>query len=386
MRIAAKLTMLALVSALAGCSALNSINPFASKPPPRNPPAQLADISPTLGVRTVWSVSVGNAGGAAFSPALARGAVYAASADGNLMRIDAATGQAVWRVSAGMPLIAGVGTDGDTVAVVGEKGMVLAFAAADGKLRWKAQASSEVLSAPAVGQGVVLVRSLDNLLAAYDAENGNRRWTVQRNAPPLTLRTAPGIVISGPVAFAGLPGGRLLSLSLSNGGVRWEAPVGDPRGATELERIADISGFPVLSGRDVCAVAYQGRIACLEAASGTVRWFKEFSSDAGVAADDRYAYAVNDKGHVVAFARDNGANVWRNDKLANRRLTTPISFGRAVAVGDFQGYVHFLSRDDGAFIGRTSIDGTSPIGTPVVEGSTLIFQTRAGTVAALTAN
>jgi outer membrane protein assembly factor BamB len=382
MRIAAKLTTLGLMAALAGCSALSAINPFASKPPPRNPPAELVEFKSTLAVRTVWTASVGNAGLAAFSPAVAKGSVFAAAADGSVTRIDAVTGQPVWRVSAGMPLTAGVGSDGDTVAVVGDKGMVAAFAA-DGKLRWKMQTSSEVLSAPAVGQGLVLVRSLDNRIAAFDADTGARRWTVQRTAPPLTLRTAPGILISGSTAFVALPGGRLLALALANGSVRWEAPVGDPRGATELERIADISGAPVLAGRDICAVAYQGRIACFDAASGAVRWFKDFSSDAGAAADERFVFASNDHGHLSAFAKDSGASVWRNDKLANRRLSTPVSFGRAVAVGDFQGYIHFLSREDGAFIGRTSIDGSPMVGSPVVAGSNLVFQTKAGTVAAL---
>ncbi len=139
----------------------------------------------------------------------------------------------------------------------------------------------------------------------------------------------------------------------------------------------------MLAGRDVCAVAYQGRIACFDAGSGSVRWFKDFSSDAGVAADERFVFAANDHGHMNAFAKDSGSSVWRNDKLANRRLSTPISFGRAVAAGDFQGYVHFLSREDGAFIGRTSIDGSPMIGTPIVAGSYVVFQTRSGTLAAL---
>jgi outer membrane protein assembly factor BamB len=382
MRTAAKLGYFGLTVLLAGCSTLSSLNPFASKPPPRNPPAALVEFQSTLAVRTVWTASVGNAGTAAFSPALAKGSIFAASADGAVTRIDASSGRPVWRVSADMPLTAGVGSDGETVAVVGDKGMVAAFTG-DGKLRWKMQTSSEVLSAPAVGQGLVLVRSLDNKIAAFDADTGVRRWTVQRASPPLTLRTAPGILVSGSTAYVALPGGRLLALALSNGSVRWEAAVGDPRGATELERIADISGFPVLAGRDICAAAYQGRIACFDAGSGSVRWFKDFSSDAGVAADERFVFAANDRGQLSAFSKDSGTSVWRNEKLANRRLSTPASFGRAVVVGDFEGYLHILSREDGGFISRTSIDGSPMVGSPVVTGSTVIFQTRSGTIAAL---
>lgn len=380
MRIAVKLACVGVTAILAGCS---SLNPFASKPVPRNPPAALVDFRPTMEVRTVWTASVGKAGPAAFSPALADGSIYAAAADGSISRIDAATGVQAWRVNAGMPLTAGVGSDGGTVVVAGEKGVLLAYDQ-DGKLRWKAQASSEILSPPAIGQGLVLVRSVDNRIAAYDVESGSRRWVVQRSVPPLTLRTAPGIAVAGSVAFVGLPGGRLLALALANGGPLWEVAVADPRGTTELERIADISGAPVIAGRNVCAVAYQGRVACFDAASGAPRWGRDLSSDVGLGVDERFLFAADEKGAVSAFARDSGASVWRNLELANRGLSTPVSFGRAVAVGDREGYIHFLSREDGSFLARVRTDGSPLTGAaPLVAGANLIFQTQAGTMVAL---
>jgi outer membrane protein assembly factor BamB len=177
----------------------------------------------------------------------------------------------------------------------------------------------------------------------------------------------------------------MVALALANGGPRWEVAVGDPRGATELERISDVSGMPVLVGRDVCAVAYQGRMGCVDAVSGATRWAKEFSSEVGLGADERFVFAVDDHGNAHAFTREAGVSVWRNTGLANRGLAAPVAFGRAVAVGDYQGYMHFLSREDGAFLARSATDGSRVIGTPVVAGNTLIFQTQAGTVAALTA-
>ncbi len=379
MRIAAKLTYVGMVAVLAGCS---SLNPFASKPAPRNPPAALEDFKQTLAVRTAWSMSIGSAATFVFSPAVVGNSAFVAAADGSIARIDAANGRTNWRINAGAPLTAGVGSDGSTVAVAAEKGVLMAFDG-DGKLRWKAQASSEILSAPAVGQGLVVVRSVDNRVAAYDVESGTRRWVAQRTSPPLTLRTAPGISISGSTAFVAMPGGRLLALALSNGGPRWEVAVGDPRGTTELERIADLSGAPVVAGRDVCAVAYQGRVACFDAASGAPRWAKELSSDVGVGVDERFVYAADEHGVVTALARDTGSGAWRNNKLANRHLSASVPLGRAVAVGDAQGYIHFLSREDGAFLARVSTDGSRIAAGSSISTSSAIFQTQAGTVVAL---
>lgn len=384
MRTATRLASVALMMALAGCSTLADLNPF-SRSEKRNPPAALVDFKPTLNARTLWTTSVGRAGNFVFTPALSGGYVYAAGSDGTIVRVDAVTGRQRWSISAGMPLTAGVGTDGNTVAVAGEKGVVLAYDA-EGKLRWKAQASSEVLSAPAVGQGLVVVRSVDNRVTAYDADTGARRWFLQRTTPPLTLRSAPGIQIIGPTAFVALPGGRLLALGTANGAPRWEVAVGDPRGATELERISDVAGMPLVIGREVCATSYQGKVACFDAVTGAPRWAKAFSSDVGLAGDERFVYAADEKGAVSALSRETGAGAWKNDKLAYRRLSAPAAVGNAVAVGDYQGYIHFLSRDDGAFVARVSTDGSSLTGaTPLNDGKTAIFQTQAGTLVAVAA-
>lgn len=370
---------------LSGCSTLSAINPFSSKAPPKNPPAALIEFKPSLNVRTVWTASVGKAGEYSFSPAVTASGLYSASADGTLIRVDPSSGREIWRTNAGSSLTAGVGSDGETVAVAGADGVLMAFDS-NGKLRWKTQASSEILSSPAVGQGLVIARSIDNRIVAFDAAKGARKWTVQRTVPPLTLRTAPGIVIAGPYAFVALPGGRLIAIALANGAVRWEAAVGDPRGATELERIADVSGMPVVMGRDICAVAYQGRVGCLDAPTGSARWGKDFSSDVGLSIDDRNVYAVNERGIVYAFTRDTGASVWRNEKLANRGLSAPVVFGKGVAVGDAQGYLHVLSRDDGAFLARNETDGSPITAAPVAVSGGVIVQTRAGGIFAFAAN
>lgn len=380
MQRAVKLAGAVCVVTLAGCA---SWNPFGTNAP-RNPPAALVDFKPTVTVRTTWTAAIGKAGGYVFSPAAAGGSVFAAAADGTVARFDAATGRVIWRISAGSNLSAGVGSDGNTVAVAGEKGTVFAFDG-DGKLRWKVQTSSEVLSAPAVTGDLVIVRSVDNRLAAFDVATGSRRWFLQRTTPALTLRSAPGIVTSSTGAFAAMPGGRLLAVTLNNGAPLWEVAVGDPRGTTELERVSDTSGNPLLLGREICAVAYQGRVGCYDVAGGTARWARDWSSNVGIGADERAIYSSNMLGAVGAFSRESGTSIWRNDKLGYRGLSAPIVIGRSIAVGDAQGYIHFLSRDDGGFAGRIATDGSPIQGAPVVIANQVIFQTQAGELVALAA-
>ena len=147
--------------------------------------------------------------------------------------------------------------------------------------------------------------------------------------------------------------------------------------------MTDIGGTPVVFDKDVCAVSYQGRVGCFDLLTGTARWTKDLSSDAGVSVDQRFVFAVDDKGAVSAFNREAGTSAWKNDKLSYRRLSTPISYGRAVAVGDYQGFIHFLSREDGAFLARAATDGSAVLAAPQVAGTNLIFQTQSGTVTAI---
>jgi outer membrane protein assembly factor BamB len=364
---------------LAGCS---SLNPFARKAP-RNEPAPLAQFKPSMATRTVWSARIGKSGNYPLTPAVIDARVYAASADGEISCLDAADGKPIWKIKAGVELTAGVGTDGKVVVVVGTDGVILAFDANDGKSLWKAQASTEVLSPPALGGGVVVIRSMDNRIAAYDLESGIRRWFVQRTAPALALRASPGILMNDGIAYVALPAGRLLALAALTGAPRWDAPIAEPRGATELERVADVSGMPVLMGRDICAAAYQGRLACVDAGNGSVRWAREISADVGPGLDQRYVFASDESGNLQAFARDSGSSLWRNTSLSWRGLSSPVSFGRAVVVGDRQGYLHFFSREEGALLARVQTDGSAIRATPIVAGATLIVQSQNGSLLAI---
>ena len=371
-------------SSLPSLPSLSSLNPFSAKAVPKNPPVALVDVKTTLAVRTLWTAAVGTSGIYTFSPAVTADSVFVGAQDGTLARLELASGKTQWRINIGGIMTAGVGSDGNTVVVAGEKGSVLAFDGS-GKQLWKAQVSSEVLSAPAVGEGLVIVRSQDNRIVGFDAATGTRKWVVQRTAPALTLRAAPGILVAPPSAYVALPGGKLLALALATGAPRWEAAVGDARGATELERIIDTSGMPVMIGREVCAVSYQGRAMCFDANTGTVAWAKDLSSNVGLGADERFVFAADITGAVQALTRDGGASVWKNTQVAYRRLSAPVSIGRAVAVGDYQGYVHFLGREDGAMLARVATDGSEILAAPVLANGNLIIQTRAGAVVALAA-
>jgi outer membrane protein assembly factor BamB len=346
--------------------------------------APLKPITATAEVRTQWSASAGKAGDYIFTPAVVGNAVYVAGRDGAVNKIE--DGKTIWKINAGQPLSAGVGANGRLVVVATSKGDVLAFAADDGKPVWQAKASSEVLAAPTVGDDGVAVKSGDNRIFLFDSSDGGRKWVYQRSTPTLSIRSAGAPIFADRFVFVGFPGGKLVALSLQNGAPVWEGAVALPKGATELDRVADIVAPPVVDGRQICAVAFQGRVACFDMGQGgAMIWSRDISSAAGLALDGRYLFVTDEKGAVHALDRLSGSSLWKQDKLLNRRVSGPAVRRGLVAVADAEGMVHFLSREDGSFAARQKTDGT-PVRTPVqLLGSSFLVQTSGGNVSAIEA-
>ena len=373
---------------LAACSSLPSVNPmdwFGNKPSGPKP-AELPVLTNAQGVRVLWSSSIGAAEAFVFSPTLNGDSVYAASRAGTVARLEAASGQARWRISLGKRISGGVGSDGALVVVASDDGEVFALDARDGAVKWRARVSSEVLAAPKLGEGLVLVRSADSRIFAFGAEDGKRRWVYQRPAASLIVRSPAGLTIHMGAAYAGFSGGRLVAITLANGSARWEATVALPKGATELERVTDIVGDPAALGREVCAAAYQGRVACYDGQNGNQLWARDMSTLTGVSFDARYAFISDDKGAVHALDRSNGRSIWKQDRLAHRQLSLPLPLGTEVALGDLQGYIHFLARESGAFLARIATDGSPVRAAPVKLSDGFLVQTQRGGLYALTLN
>ena len=373
---------------LSACSSLPSVNPldwFASQPAGPKP-SELPVLTNAQTVKLLWSSSIGAAEGFFFSPLMIGDGVYAASRSGTVARLEVASGKAKWRVSVGKRISSGVGSDGALVVVAADDGEVIALDAPSGVVKWRSRVSSEVLAQPKVSDGLVLVRSADSKIFAFGVEDGKRRWVYQRPAAALIVRSPVGLTTHQGSVYAGFSGGKLVAVSLANGSARWEATVALPKGATELERVTDIVGDPSAQGREVCSAAYQGRVACYDVQNGNQLWSREMSTLTGVAFDARYAFVSDDKGAVHALDRSNGRSVWKQDRLAYRQLSLPLPLGTEVAMGDLQGYVHFVARESGAFLARFATDGSPVRAAPIKLPEGLLVQTQNGGLYALTLN
>ena len=347
----------------------------------------LAPIEPLAAVETPWSADAGSGTGRdwlVLAPMAENGRIYVADARGRVSAYDAASGRSVWRADTRADITGGVGAGAGLVLTGTENGEVIALRAETGAAAWRAQLTSEVLSRPRVAGDRVVARTLDGKLFGLDAESGEIRWSYDGGAPSLSVRgTSSPVIVSG-VAIAGFDNGRIAAVRSATGEVLWEGVVSDPRGRSELERLADVDTDPVVEGGVVYAASYERAVAAFDAETGQALWRRAIASQSGLAADGDLLYVADTDGSVQALDRISGAGVWTQDSLAGRGPAWPVVHGPFVALTDREGYVHWLRREDGRPAARTRSGAGRIAGPPARHGDALIAYWGGGRLTAFT--
>lgn len=342
--------------------------------PEKPKPAELPPNAALMGVRLAWTARVGEIG-FPLDVKVTGQTMAIASSDGTVGAIDARTGGDLWRASVGTPIAAGVGSDGRFVAVVSRNNELIVLDA--GREVWREKLGAQGFTAPLVAGGRVFVLTADRAVMAFDVQSGRKLWSQQRPGEPLVLRQAGVMLAVGDTLVVG-QSGRLVGMNPLNGSVRWEAPIAAPRGTNEVERLVDLVARVSREGDVVCARAFQAAVGCVDAARGTMLWNKPAFGSEGVHGDARFVFGTESDGKIIAWRRTDGERAWLSERLRYRGLTAPLALGRAVAVGDGSGLVHFLSREDGSPLTRLTTDGTAIVAAPVLAGDTLVVLTRSG--------
>lgn len=265
------------------------------------------------------------------------------------------------------------------------EGEVITLSLEDGSENWRAWISSEIISPPVIKGDTVAVHANDGRIFGLDAADGRRLWVFESSVPALSLRGTSMPVIHGRQVIVGLAGGKVVSLSAREGKVLWESVVAVPEGRSELERIVDIDGTPVIRDGVVYVAAYHGRVAAISAATGRILWTRDMSSYHGVAVDGDQVYVADDQDRLWALDRRSGAVLWRQEALAKREITMPVLYGDTIVVADAAGYVHWISKTDGEIVARHELSEVGFILPPLVSGDALYLKDRHNAIFAIKA-
>lgn len=322
-------------------------------------PAPLPDINEEISLDVLWSANVGDGLGEKFTrikPAVLEDTIFVASIDGVVSAYDRLTGNNRWTVDLDTPIGGGVGAGDSKVFVTTLNGDLIGLNAQDGATAWSIPMTSEVLSVPQIDNGLVVVQSNDDTVTAFDVNDGSQRWIYNDTARPLNIRgTASPLIFSG-AAIVGLSSGRVVVISMGQGNVVWDRAVSSGEGRTELDRLNDVDGSPVINQGALFVGNYQGQLVAFDARTSEIKWQNDVSVLVAPVVDSNNVYITDANSHVLAFDQISGSPVWSIKDLDHRSLTAPALFDNYIAVADFEGYVHLLSSDDGHFVGRVRAD------------------------------
>lgn len=350
------------------------------------PPTPLTPITNPIALSRSWSSNLGKSAGAHFvnlKPAVVDGRVFAASHDGVVTSVDAKSGRVIWQVDTNTRLGGGPGIGDGLVLVGSREGELIALTMNEGKEIWRSRVTSEVLSVPVAAAGIAVARAIDGRMFGFSTTDGKRLWTYDRTVPVLTLRGSSSPVIAGGLVIYGSDSGKLTALSLKEGLPVWEKTVAFPSGRSELDRIVDIDGDPLIINGVIYAASYQGSVIALELETAKTLWNRNISTSEGLSADRDNLYITDAQGSVWALDRVTGSAVWKQDKLQFRQVTGTAVIDGYVVVGDLEGYLHWMSVDDGSLLGRVQTDGQGVASAPIVADNWLYSYSNGGELTAI---
>jgi len=320
-------------------------------------PAELVEFEPSFKPEKIWKKSLSDGVGRGFPkpvPAYYGDQITVVNDRRyGLIAWDYLTHKRLWRIDLKQKIGAGVGADEWRILVATRNADLIALDRETGDLLWQTPLPSELIAPPVSDSEVVVVSTSDGKLIALNAADGQQKWMIEHEVPALSLRGGSAPLIIGDIVVKGFADGRMVAVDINNGFDLWETPVGLASGRSELERMVDADSTPVAEGGVIFAAAYQGRVVAIGQNSGEVLWSRSISSYSSLGLGLFNVFITDDEDTVWALDRRTGATFWKQEAMEARRLTGPAVVGDYVVVADFDGYLHWMDRDDGAFVART---------------------------------
>ena len=366
-------------TALIGCN--RGIKPVV------NDPVKLVQIAEPISVlQPVFSTDIGNKKASKKDPldlqvGYVNGQIVTASRGGDLTGFNSA-GERLWSINVGDQITGGVALDAlsQTAIISTRGGQVMAFDSVTGAKRWQKQLSGSVLTPALITNNRVILSANDGFLHGLSLQTGQSVWQFATQVPAISVRgSAAPTLLDSKTALLATADGRLHAVTTDSGLPQWSRRVGVGTGSSEVERMSDVDGTPIVDKNQLFAISYSGQLLGIDLASRQVMFVNELASLKSLAVNNQQVIGTSLEGKVVAYNRSTGEVLWESEELAYRHLTNPVMIGNYIAVGDFDGMVHLFDPASGKIVSRVQTKGA--LSSLQVQGSRLMTQSTSGQVA-----
>jgi outer membrane protein assembly factor BamB len=353
-----------------------------------DPPALLNETGVAeVHIEEIWDASIGvgsDEKSVKLPPVVSGSNIIVADREGVVQARNLTTGDKIWSTDTQLSLSGGAGLGNGIVVFGSSNAQVIALNLENGEIIWNSTVSGEVLATPLVIKNKVIVRTTDGAISGLDDKTGGKLWNYEHNVPALTIRGISAPLAVNDKVIAGYDNGKLIALDLANGKFAWETSIAIPKGRSEVDRLVDLDVDPIEINDVVYIASYRGGLSAVSASDGDTMWRNDsISSHTGLSNDFRYLYITDSHAHVWQIDQHNGAGLWQQKDLHHRRLTAPATYQNYIVVGDFEGYVHWLSSSDGRLLGRIQITDQPIENKPVIVDDIVYVYAKDGTLSAL---
>ena len=340
---------------ISGCSTLDSLRFWQNDEVDPDEPKELSSFASQENIKVLWRNSyngeneIGN-----FLPSFNAQNIFFSDASGNVLSIDAKTGNDNWSVKLNF-LASGTSAGFGIVVVADVDGNVIALDQTDGSVLWSSNVKGEVLSSVAIDAKIVVVKTGSGELLGLNKDSGEVIWSYRSTLPVLTIRGNSSPVIVDNLVYASFDNGRLGVFELNSGFQIWDGAISYVSGASELENLIDSDSNPVIEGGLIYTTNYQGNLNIFDPSQKRSVWSNNASSFFSPIISRGMLMVVEENSSIKSFALKTLEESWINSDYLNRDLSNGVSYKDNIVVGDFEGYVHVINILNGRTVGREKL-------------------------------
>jgi len=255
-------------------------------------------------------------------------------------------------------LTAGVEASEGIVVIGNRKGELFALDQVTGAQKWTAKLSGAILSPSLIQAGRVITIANDGTVFAHDAVTGQQVWAYKLPNVQFSLRGQPAPVrLDDRTVIVASANAYVYALDVISGVPRFQRRVAISDGRSDIQRLIDIVGDPVVSGQYLVTTSFQGQVTVTDLATQRVVWSEEASSTNSPEVVGDKVFVSTTDGKLNAYNLATGELLWQNEELLNRQLSNPVTLGQNLVVGDLDGVIHLIDPSSGKLIGRAKTSG-----------------------------
>lgn len=345
------------------------------------PSNALQNLSLSRSLNRVFAINAGtgstSSGRLTAMPIVVGGRIYVLDAQANVRAFSANSGATAWAVSlvpAGKDsegaFGGGLASNGSHIFATTAFGEVVALNAATGGEIWRKKFPAPIKTAPTVSNGQVFFVTVANEAFALAATSGAQLWKSSGSGESASAISNTSPAVADGIVVTPHTNGNLIAFSAGGGQRYWSESLASRQSGASVANLNAIAGRPVIAGGHVYAISNAGRMAAFDLKSGAEIWSREFSGNQTPWVSGEYIFVISQKRRMVAITRRTGAVKWVVDLPGGGIWSGPVmGGGRLLAVSN-KGVLASFSPQTGQTM-KTREAGDAFYIAPVIAGNTV---------------